>query len=183
MKVFTERNNSEVIQILQSGGVGVLKTDTLYGVVASILYEDAVERVYSLRKRDLHKPCIILIADISQLSDVKDGALLQFMDAKWPGPVSIVVPAPDVPRYLKREEDSIALRIPADTELRELLAQTGPLIAPSANVQGEKPAKNIAEARAYFGEKVDFYVDSGDVENITPSQLWTCEQGDMKRLR
>lgn len=183
MNIFTERNDPEIIQILQSGGVGVLKTDTLYGIVASIRHESAVERVYALRQRDMLKPCIILAADTSQLSEVKDKALREFMQSQWPGPVSIVMPAPGAPDYLTRGGESLAIRIPADEELRELLEQTGPLIAPSANVQGQEPARNIHEAQEYFGEKVDFYINSGEVEDVAPSQLWTHEQERMKRLR
>lgn len=183
MKIFTERNNPEVARLLQSGGVGVLRTDTLYGVVASIKHERAVERVYALRQRDANKPCIILAADISQLAPVNNEAVQQFMQSQWPGPVSIVIPAPEAPYYLTRGENGLALRIPDDEQLRDLLRQTGPLIAPSANKQGEEPARNIAEAKAYFGEGVDFYVDSGEVINASPSQLWVHKDGEMRRLR
>lgn len=183
MKFFTERNNSEIVQILQAGGVGVLRTDTLYGVVASVLHEDAVERVYGLRRRDSHKACIILAADISQLPEVASEVLRNFMTAQWPGPVSVVISAPDAPKYLKRDGEGLAFRIPADEELRKLLELTGPLIAPSANLQGKEPAKSITEAKRYFGDTVDFYIDSGEVVDTKPSQLWQYNGEEMERLR
>lgn len=62
--------------------------------------------------------------------------------------------------------------MPADEGLRELLRQTGPLIAPSANPEGAPPARTISEAEAYFGDGVDIYVDGGEVPlDINPSRL------------
>lgn len=183
MKIFTERNNPEAVRMLQAGGVGVLRTDTLYGVVASILHKDAVERVYSLRQRDLDKPCIILAADTTQLPDVNNEALRRFMTEQWPGPISLIMPTPNAPEYLTRGGKSLAFRIPADEDLRALLERTGPLVAPSANVQGEEPARTIEEAQAYFGDNVDFYVDNGEVLSARASQLWRHTNAGMERLR
>jgi L-threonylcarbamoyladenylate synthase len=73
--------------------------------------------------------------------------------------------------------------MPAHNQLRELLRQTGPLFAPSANSAGEKPAATIQEARAYFGEAVDFYVDAGDLSSNQPSTLIRLSDGEVKILR
>jgi L-threonylcarbamoyladenylate synthase len=66
---------------------------------------------------------------------------------------------------------SLAIRLPADKDLQELLKRTGPLLTSSANLPGESPATNIAEARQYFGDKVDFYIDGGDLSNRQPSTI------------
>jgi L-threonylcarbamoyladenylate synthase len=183
MNYFTERNDPALAALLQRGAIGVLKTDTLYGIVASARDRGAVERVFLVRGRDRNKACIILIADMTDVFDKPDMRLEEFMGQQWPGPVSVVVASPSAPDYLQFSDGSIAYRLPADDELRALLKTTGPLIAPSANLQGKPPAKSIDEARAYFGEKVDFYADSGEVTNVEPSQLWTYKDGDMQRLR
>jgi len=62
--------------------------------------------------------------------------------------------------------------------VRDFLKKTGPLVAPSANIEGEKSAKNIDEARKYFGDSVDFYEDGGEIEG-TASTLVKLEEGKL----
>jgi L-threonylcarbamoyladenylate synthase len=73
--------------------------------------------------------------------------------------------------YLHRGKMSLAVRIPRPKELKELLQKTGPLLTSSANHPGEAPASRIAEAKKYFGDQVDFYVDGGDMSRHAPSTI------------
>jgi tRNA A37 threonylcarbamoyladenosine synthetase subunit TsaC/SUA5/YrdC len=66
---------------------------------------------------------------------------------------------------------SLAVRIPAQSEIAELLQKTGPLITSSANHPGEPTANAVDEARKYFGDTVDFYVDGGDLSDHKPSTI------------
>ena len=59
--------------------------------------------------------------------------------------------------YLHRGTDTLAFRLPANVSLRNLLKKTGPLIAPSANPEGQKPARTAAAAKKYFCGQIDFY--------------------------
>lgn len=176
--------NEELIAALRLGGVGVLPTDTLYGLVASALLPDAVQRVYELKRRNETKPLIVLIADIEELEqfgvEISDH-LIQQLTPYWPGTAhlkseaggacSVILPVIDDQfEYLSRGTDAIAFRIPDNEELRDFLRETGPLVAPSANVEGRAPAETISEARRYFGTDVDFYVDGGELRG-KPSTL------------
>ena len=76
----------------------------------------------------------------------------------------------------------MAIRWPADKKVLEFLKQTGPLATSSANIQGQPPAKNISEAKKYFGNKVDFYEADGDLESL-PSTLVDLRDGQVKILR
>jgi L-threonylcarbamoyladenylate synthase len=178
MKVFTGRNTPEVIDALKAGEIGVLLTDTIYGIVASASRSTAVEQVYEIRHRQAAKPSIVLIADTSQIWEQEQVERHRLaLEAHWPGPVSIVLQAThETPEYLHRGTQTLAYRMPADEELRAMLASTGPIIAPSANLEGQPPAENIAEAKAYFGEGVDFYVDSGQAKNHQPSRVVKIEE-------
>ena len=60
--------------------------------------------------------------------------------------------------------------MPKDRSLRDILKRTGPLVAPSANIQGMTPSKNITEAKKYLGNKIDFYL-SGKTKSIKPSTI------------
>jgi len=73
-------------------------------------------------------------------------------------------------KYLHRGTKTLAFRLPAQEELRKLLIKTGPLIAPSANLEGLPSTRNITEAKNYFGQAVDLYIDGGELEG-KPSKL------------
>ena len=178
---FNTLKNPNLVTLLIQGKIGVVKTDTIYGLVASASSEQAVERLYKVRGRDKDKPSIILISSIDHLYDQTGYNLAK---PYWPGKVSVILPATKAPRYLTRGGETLAYRWPDDPELEWLLRKTGPLIAPSANMQGQPPAKNISEAKEYFGENIDFYVDGGEVKDQTPSRLLKIdESGKAKWLR
>lgn len=170
--------------MLRRGKNGVVRTDTLYGIVAQAANEHAVEAVYVAKGRTPTKSPIVLIANIGQLIDIYDETTITRVGDLWPGKNSVILPSPHGPAWLTRGNASIAYRIPDDARLRQLLEQTGPLIAPSANPEGQTPAMTIAEAQEYFGDKVDFYVDGGEVTNDMPSKLWRLRSdGELERLR
>lgn len=184
MKQAKNLTDPAVVECLRSGGIVVARTDTLYGVLARAGDEQAVARVYALKDRSQHKSPIVLVADQSQLHEEPPVATSQLMQQKWPGPVSIIVPTMHAPLWLRRENDSVAYRLPQHKELVELITQTGALIAPSANPEAHEPALSIDEAYDYFGDQVDLYVDGGRVYDDTPSQLLRVDaQGNIERLR
>ncbi|NTV55516.1 MAG: threonylcarbamoyl-AMP synthase [Candidatus Moranbacteria bacterium] len=156
---------SKAADLVRSGAVGVIPTDTLYGIVASAFDTDAVERVYRIRGRDSGKPCIVLLADMADLTRFgidPDEVSRKRLSEVWPGPVSVVLPCSGAEwEYLHRGTGTIAFRVPDDLELRVFLASAGPVIAPSANPAGERPAETADEARLYFSDMTDFLVDGG----------------------
>lgn len=162
--------------IIKNGGVAVIKTDTLYGLVASANNRTAVNNIYHIKKRNPLKPCIVLVSSIRDIKDMGFNLSHQvenICEQKWPGPVSIIIDAPDDIdlHYLHRGTGGIAFRIPADTGLRKLLKKTGPLVAPSANREGDEPAKDIKQAMKYFGDEVEYYMDGGICVNTKPSSI------------
>ncbi len=184
MKRFTDINNPEVIETLLHGGTVVLRTDTLYGLLARAADADAVAKVYALKDRDEKKSPIVLICSPDQLFDEPADTIKKMTSEVWPGKVSVIMPSVNAPIWIRRDNNSVAYRLPANAELRDLIAKTGPLIAPSANPEGYKPAMNIDEAYDYFGDGVDAYVDGGYVHDDTPSQLLLVrDDGTVERLR
>ncbi len=184
MIVFPDNSAPKLIEILNDGGIGVLLTDTLYGVVAQAGDEAAVNRVYELKGRTDSKPPIVLIADVSQMYDELPDGVDETIDGKWPGKNSIIIPSILAPTWLTRGSSGVAYRIPNNNSLRSLLRATGPLIAPSANPQGETPARSVGEAQGYFGDQVDFYVDGGVAFETQPSNLFIMTSGgDFEQLR
>jgi len=171
---------------LRRGNIGIIPTDTIYGLAGQALKRQTVERIYKVRKRSPDKPLIILISSIDDLKLFgirPDHKTLQILDKYWPGQVSIILPcAYKKFTYLHRGTNSLAFRFPAKTGLLEILDQTGPLVAPSANPEGSEPAENIAAAREYFGDRIDFYYGSGRLQS-PPSTLIRIEKGKVEVLR
>lgn len=154
------------------GAIGVIPTDTVYGVVARAADEAAVARLYELKKRD-DKPGTLIAANIGQLEELGlKHRYLKAVEEFWPGAVSVVIPAADPAlKYLHKGKMSLAVRIPKDKDLTELLKKTGPLVTSSANHPGKPVATTIKQAKDYFGDKVDFYTDGGDLSKREASTI------------
>ncbi len=175
------------MEVLKSGGVAVIPTDTIYGIVGSALNPQTVARIYNIRKRAGDKPCIILVSDIGELgkfsinlSDSQKEIFKTYSDL----PTSIILDCEEESlEYLHRGTQTLAFRVPNLPELRDVLAQTGPLIAPSANIEGELPAKNIPEAREYFGEQVDLYLDGGEIAGQPSRVIKLHKDGQVDIIR
>lgn len=171
---------------LRAGGVVVLRTDTLYGIVACADDQTACERVYVAKGRDASKPCIVLIANDAQIWDgVSREAFNKAMSIVGDEPTSIVVPSgPNTPAWVPHADGTVAFRLPNKPELCRLIAASGPLIAPSANPAGEEPAHSIERAEEYFGAAVDLYVDGGMTEGVAPSHIIRVSgTGVVERIR
>lgn len=162
---FDLENLDRIAEILKSGGLGVIPTDTIYAIAVRASDVLAVEKMYAVRKRDEGKPCIVIISDMGYLETlgiVVTDRQKAFLNTVWPGPVSVILPIESGDNdHLLRGGATIALRMPAFPLLRELLRRTGPLLAPSANTQGSPPASDTGEAWKYFGRSADVYADAG----------------------
>ena len=146
-----------------------MPTDTIYGLVGLVFSQKAVERIYRVKKRKKDKPFIILISSLAELGLFGIEAskeLSDFLKKAWPGKASIIFPLKSKKFfYLHRGKNFLAFRLPRSDFLKKIISQTGPLVAPSANPEGEKPAQTIKEAKSYFGEKIDFYFDRGKIKS------------------
>lgn len=131
---------------------------------------------------------IVLIADpndVRRFGVTPDRRTISILRRVWPGKVSVILRAVrDLKKfsYLHRGTKTLAFRVPKPKWLRKLLLETGPLVAPSANIEGKPPARTIREAKKYFGKKVDLYKDGGRIE-AKPSTLIEIKKGRLAVLR
>lgn len=173
--------------LLKKGKIGIIPTDTIYGLVGSAFCPETVEEIYTLRKRAPDKPLIILISSLDDLE--KFGIVLtksqtDFLKKIWPNPVSVVICCSNEKfTYLHRGRNSLAFRIPKNEILLNLLKEVGPLVAPSANCEKEKPAETVAEAKKYFGDRVAFYLNGGKLISKPSTVIQLYEDGEYLVLR
>ena len=163
--------------MLTQGGVGVMPTDTVYGLVTRAHDPRAVQRLYALKHRE-HKPGTIIAASVEQLASLGvDNKYLDRVKKWWPNPLSVETPLGDELRYLHQDTGRQGLRVVADENIRKILQQTGPLVTSSANQPGEPGSINIYEAWDFFHDSVDFYVDGGDLSGRAPSTIIKIADG------
>ncbi len=162
MSYVTDHFDEEVVRLLKNGAVGFMPSDTIYGLSCRALDKKAAERIYKLKKRDKNKPFIVLIADLLQLPKLGINSFPEdLVKNYWPGALTIVFDSSKVPTWLQLGSASLAVRLPEGTTLRKLIGDIGPIVSTSANLAGGQPAQSVAQAKKYFGDKLDFYVDTG----------------------
>lgn len=179
--------DTKLIEGLKQGQIGVIPTDTIYGIVGSALNPETVEKIYKLRKRNIDKPFIILISSIDDLKKFGirlKGEQKEFLEKHWPNSLSVILPVTSEKfKYLHRDKNSLAFRMPKNEQLLRLLNEVGPLVVPSANPEGERPSENIEEARKYFGKEIDFYIDGGIIEAAPSTLIELLGNGEFRILR
>jgi L-threonylcarbamoyladenylate synthase len=161
----------KAIAILNEGGVGILPTDTVYGLVARASDPQAIARLYELKHRE-RKPGTTIAASIEQLVEL--GVKKRYLSAieqYWPNPLSVEMPLGNALFHIHQGIGHSAFRVVKDERVRLILEQTGPLTTSSANLPGEPHSTTVQQAIDYFGDKVDFYVDGGDIGDQPPSTV------------
>lgn len=166
----TNDSFNEITNALANGGIAVVRTDTIYGIIARASKKKAVEKVYEVKHRDPTKQCIVLIAGSGAIRE--HSALIAKYSSPDQPPTSIVLPKTNEHEWVLRGGNTVAYRVVRDEFLKKVVQAVGPVIAPSANPEGLPPARTIEEAKAYFGDTVDVYIDGGEVpEDTQPSRI------------
>lgn len=170
-KIFTALTDPELAAVIISGAVGVIPTDTVYGLVAAERNKDAIEKMYSTKQRERQPGTTIAASTDDLLAIGFPKETLERAAQYWPDPISIEMETTDIPRYISAGQPVMAARIPNKRDLLKLLTKTGPLMTTSANRPGEPTATTIKNAMDYFGDSVDFYVDVGELGERPPSTI------------
>lgn len=163
--------------VLHSGGIVVLPTDTVYGIVGNADCEEVIEKIFLLKDRRKSKACSIFVKDIAtarRYAYISDDQA-RFLEKLWPGQFIVVFHhKKKLPKSLTGNLDTIGIRIPKHDLLLNLLRHLDfPLVQTSANISGRGPAKNVSQVREYFVSSAmqpDLVVDEGELYG-TPSAV------------
>lgn len=151
--------------VLRAGGLVGLPTETVYGLAADARDDAAVRRLFSVKGRPADNPLIVHVADIGGLEAVARSVppLARELAARWwPGPLTIVVDAGDVPAVTTGGLGSVAVRVPSHPVALAVLRASGlALAAPSANRSGRPSPTRAAHVVADLGDDVDLVLDAG----------------------
>ena len=171
---------NQIVEVLRSGGVILIATDTVYGLAALPTVNDAVDKIYTLKKRPRNMFLPIMVASIDDLLklglDINDNARKFFNSNLVPGAITFVLGFKNEelkPDWLK-ERDEIATRIPANELLLSVLKEAGPLLVTSANRHGTPNTPNkVEDILNELNGSPDLIIEDGEGKE-TPSTIINC---------
>ena len=174
MKILKQNQLDEAAKLLQEGKVIAFPTETVYGL--GVVYDDqnAYDKLCTVKRRPPEKPFTLMLADVkdvgkyADLNDVAKALVKAFM----PGQFTIITKAKEgLPAWCVSESGNVGIRIADFDLIRDLIRKTGkPLLVPSANKSGEKPATTTYEVLDAFGEELAAVVEGESISNI-PSTI------------
>jgi len=161
----TPEQISEAAQAIRDGKLVAMPTETVYGLAANALDEDAVLSVFSAKKRPADNPLIVHIAEPSDMEKYAYPNEWAYRLTKefWPGPLTVILPKKQIiPAAVSAGLDSVALRCPAHLVARELIRVSGcPIAAPSANLSGKPSGTTAEHVLADFNDSIAGVIDGG----------------------
>ena len=182
----------KIKQELEKGGAVVLPTETVYGLFAKALDEEAVDYVYQLKRRPRDKALNLNVAhldDILNFSKNKPPYLQKLVDCFLPGPLTIILEANDkVPYWVNSDLTTVGFRMPNHPVTLELIREFGPLIGPSANISGQASGVSFKEILRDFGQEVlgfedDSFLTGQDstILDLSSDKVKILRQGSITR--
>ncbi len=152
--------------LLRTGGVVVIPTDTVYGVTCSISQPDAIQRVYDLKKMDPKKPLSILVDDMRTVGRYARGVstpAYRLLKRVLPGPYTFIFEATsEVPKIMLRRRRTIGIRMPDHPVTRAIVGLLDePLLSTSIRNPDDDFVNDPAEIESRYGRAVDMVIDSG----------------------
>jgi len=152
--------------LLRAGEIVALPTETVYGLAANALDEQAVARIFQIKGRPAHNPIIVHIAsdDMARRCVARFPATAEKLSrAFWPGPLTLVLPrAQEIPNNVTAGGETVGVRWPSHPFMQAVIRQCGfPLAAPSANLSNQISPTNAEHVYSQLAGKIRLIVDGG----------------------
>jgi len=153
-------------EVIKAGGLVVFPTETVYGIGANALNEDASKKIYLVKGRPSDNPLIVHIAKHEDVflyaKDISNDARL-LMETFWPGPLTLVLPKTDkIPTEITGGLNTVAIRFPSNKIAQDLIRASGlPICAPSANISGTPSSTTFDHVFKDLFGKVEIIIDGG----------------------
>ena len=165
-RLITDDDMTTAAEIIKSGGLVGVPTETVYGLAANGLDETAVMRLYEVKGRPEKKPISLLVsgmADTEQFCcDIPEEAY-RLAEKFWPGPLTMILKKRDnVPSVVTAGGDTVGVRCPDHPKTLLIIERSGvPLAAPSANLSGQPSPKSAGDVLRVFDGRIEAVVDGG----------------------
>lgn len=147
------------------------EAEGVWGLTCDPHNRDAVTRILELKSRSIDKGFILVGGNVNMFAPWMEQlpvANAAMMRASWPGAITWIVPNTQLPTWVRGEHNSIAIRVPAHVQLRQLSVAFGsPLISTSANPKGKPPARSLSELSSYFGDQLDAILTGSETTSLS----------------
>ncbi|MBQ9314048.1 MAG: threonylcarbamoyl-AMP synthase [Clostridia bacterium] len=181
-------NIIEASKVIQSGGLVLFPTETVYGIGANALKDDAVEKIFEAKGRAQDNPLILHISDMDMLPMIaKNISELEYrlMDAFWPGPFTIILnKKPGIAKAATCGGDTVGVRMPNNKIAHDLIKCANvPIAAPSANISGRPSGTKLEDILEELRDKVNYIIDGGECDIGLESTVVRVTGDEVKILR
>ncbi len=169
MKIFNCTNYCKAVEILKSGGLVAIPTETVYGLAANIYDRKAISNIFVAKGRPSDNPLIVHISSMDMIDPLVDKMTYKtqaLADKFWPGPLTIILPKTDrVNNIVSGGLDTVAIRMPKHKIALNIIDKLGiPLAAPSANRSGSPSPTSAKHVYDDLNGRIDAIVDGGVCE-------------------
>lgn len=168
----------EALRLLRQGGVVVVPTDTVYGLIADATNDEAVRRLFKIKNRPLAKAVPVFVSSLAMAKQVAfvDARTERALEQIWPGAVTTILPVRAVvSAAVTAGRSTVAVRLPEHAVPVSLVEKLGrPIVGTSANISGEPPAHSAEALMASFRGRLfkpDLVLDSGELPVVPPSTI------------
>ena len=177
---------NKVVDIIDNGGLVIMPTDTIYGIVGDATNEKTIKRVFELKKRDGSKAMLMLVSDIDMLKEYVDDISeeeTKLIEEFWPGPLTIIFKKKNVSDLLTGGLDTVGIRCPNDDRLLSIIKELNrPILSTSVNVSGGLQATSIDVIDEAIINNVDYVIDDGECNKVA-STIVIVKNKNVKVLR
>jgi L-threonylcarbamoyladenylate synthase len=185
-KIDLEVNNAK--KVIQDGGIVLFPTETVYGIGANALNDDAVKKIFVAKGRAQDNPLILHISDMDMLDQIAENISekeYKLMDAFWPGPFTIILnKKPGIAMTATCQGDTVGVRMPSNKIAHDLIKLSGvPIAAPSANISGKPSGTNLKDIIDELKDRVDYVIDGGETDIGIESTVVRVVGDEVKILR
>ena len=178
-KIFNSLSEKNLASVLKNGAVGVIPTDTLYGIGCNALDEKAVKKIFEIKNRPWAKPLPIIVRNLRWAKGLAHISKRneETLNRVWPGKVTAILPKREiVPDVLTSGTKTVGIRIPDHPVTDQLLKLFGyPIALTSANISGDEPTQDIDEIINVFSRQLtrqpDLVLDVGILPKSEPSSI------------
>ena len=158
-----------ICNFIKNGEIVIFPTETVYGIGANALDENAIRKIFKAKGRPSDNPLIVHLADKKQIHEIAKNITeveQKLIDAFMPGPFTIILERkPIIPNNVTAGLDTVAVRIPENEIARKIISYANlPIAAPSANVSGKPSGTNVEDIRKELEEKVSAIIDGGNTQ-------------------
>ncbi len=185
-----ENDIQESLKVLQSGGIILYPTDTIWGLGCDATNEIAVKKIFKLKQREEKKALIVLVDNVQTILDYVTNTETKIFDhlAKTQKPTTVIYNDPkNIAGNLIGEENTLAIRIVNDEFCKTLIRQLQkPIVSTSANISGQKFPENFKAISNKIKNGVDYIVQhrQNDLSKSAPSSLIKLnKKGEIEVIR